>query len=29
MWSNYQLKIDDFYDIPIGNFIKLVPNPFE
>ena len=26
--SNYQLKIADFYNIPIGNVKKLVPNLF-
>ena len=26
MLSNCQLKIDDFYKIPIGNVKKLVPN---
>ena len=28
MLSNYQLQIADFYDIPIGNVKKLVPNFF-
>ena len=28
MLSNYQLQIADFYDIPIGNVTKLVPNFF-
>ena len=28
MLSNYQLKIADFYNIPIDNFKKLVPNFF-
>ena len=28
MLSNYQLHIGDFYDIPIGNVNKLVPNFF-
>ena len=26
---NYQLKIADFYNIPIGNVTKLVPNFFD
>ena len=26
MLSNYQLKIANFYNIPIGNVRKLVPN---
>ena len=29
MLSDYQLKIADFYNIPIGNFKKLVPNFFD
>ena len=28
MLSNYQLHIGDFYNIPIGNVKKLVPNFF-
>ena len=28
MLSNYQLHIGDFYNIPIGNVNKLVPNFF-
>ena len=28
MLSEYQLKIDDLYNIPIVNFKKLVPNFF-
>ena len=28
MLSNYQLQIADFYNIPIGNVKKLVPNFF-
>ena len=27
--SYYQLKISDFYDIPIGNVKKLLPNFFD
>ena len=27
--SSYQLKVADFYNIPIGNFKKLVPNFFD
>ena len=27
--SNYQIKIADFYNIPIGNVKKLVPNFFD
>ena len=27
--SSYQLKIDEFYNIPIGNVKKLVPNCFD
>ena len=29
MLSNYQLKISDFYNIPIGNVKKLLPNVFD
>ena len=29
MLSNYQLKIADLYNIPIGNVKKLVPNFFD
>ena len=29
MLSEYQLKIDDLYNIPIGNVKKLVPNFFD
>ena len=29
MLSDYQLKIGDFYKIPIGNVKKLVPNFFD
>ena len=29
MLSEYQLKIADLYNIPIGNFKKLVPNFFD
>ena len=29
MLSNYQLKIADLYNIPIGNVKKLVPNVFD
>ena len=29
MLSNYQLKIVDFYNIPIGNIKKWVPNFFD
>ena len=29
MLSNNQLKIADFYNIPIGNVTKLVPNFFD
>ena len=29
MLSNYQLKIADLYNIPIGNVRKLVPNFFD
>ena len=29
MFSNYQLRIVDFYYIPIGNLRKLVPNFFD
>ena len=29
MLSEYQLKIDDLYNIPIGNVKKLVPNLFD
>ena len=29
MLSNYQLKIADHYNIPIGNVKKLVPNFFD
>ena len=29
MLSDYQLKIADFYSIPIGNVEKLVPNFFD
>ena len=29
MLSDYQLKIDDFYNIPIDNVKKLVPNFFD
>ena len=29
MLSNYQLKISDLYNIPIGNVKKLVPNYFD
>ena len=29
MLSEYQLKIPDFYNIPIGNVKKLVPNFFD
>ena len=29
MLSNYQLKIVDLYNIPIGNAKKLVPNFFD
>ena len=29
MLFNYQLKIADFYNIPIGNAKKLVPNVFD
>ena len=29
MLSEYQLKIDDLYNISIGNFKKLVPNFFD
>ena len=29
MFSNYQLKIIDLYNIPIGNAKKLVPNVFD
>ena len=28
MLSNYQIKIADFYNIPIGNVKKMVPNFF-
>ena len=28
-WSNYQLKVADFYDISISNVKKLVPNFFD
>ena len=28
MLSDYQLKVADFYNIPIGNVKKLVPNFF-
>ena len=27
--SHYQLKIPDFYNIPIGNVKKLTPNSFD
>ena len=29
MLSNYQLKIADFYNIPIGNVKRLVPTFFD
>ena len=29
MLSDYQLKMDDLYNIPIGKIKKLVPNFFE
>ena len=29
MLFNHQLKIADFYNIPIGNAKKLVPNVFD
>ena len=29
MYSDYQLKIADLYNIPIGNIKKLVPNFFD
>ena len=29
MLSDYQLKIANLYNIPIGNFKKLVPNVFD
>ena len=29
MLSNYQIKIADFYNIPIGNVKKLIPNFFD
>ena len=29
MLSNYKIKIADFYNIPIGNVKKLVPNFFD
>ena len=29
MLSNFQLKITDFYNIPVGNFKKLVPDFFD
>ena len=29
IWSNYQLKIADFYNICIGNVKKLAPNFFD
>ena len=29
MFSNYQIKIDDFYNIPIGNAKKLASNFFD
>ena len=29
MLSDYQLKIADLYNIPIGNLKKLVPNLFD
>ena len=29
MLSDYQLKIEDLYNIPIGNVKKIVPNVFD